>query len=74
VAKTPLERGTAPTLADLQVLWGGRDRLRRVAEVAQLLAVVLGAVYQMCENGDRSVSAAESLRGTTKLKGVHEND
>jgi len=51
-AKTPPKRSTAPTLADLQGLWGGRDRLLRVDEVAELLAVGAWAVYQMCENGE----------------------
>lgn len=43
-------RSTAATLADLQVLWGGRDRLLRVAEVAELLAVGAWAVYKLCED------------------------
>ena len=42
----------APTLADLRVLWGGRDRLLRVAEVAEQLAVGAWAVYKLCEDGD----------------------
>ena len=50
--KRPPARSTAATLADLQVLWGGRDRLLRVGEVAELLAVGAWAVYQMCENGE----------------------
>jgi excisionase family DNA binding protein len=49
-AKTPPVRSTAATLADLQVLWGGRDRLLRVAEVAELLAVGAWAVYKLCED------------------------
>jgi excisionase family DNA binding protein len=43
---------TAATLGDLQVLWGGRDRLLRVAEVAEHLAVGAWAVYKLCEDGD----------------------
>ena len=50
--KTSRARSTAATLGDLQVLWGGRDRLLRVAEVAEQLAVGAWAVYQMCENGE----------------------
>lgn len=42
----------APTLADLRVLWGGRDRLLRVAEVAEQLAVGAWRIYQLCENGE----------------------
>jgi excisionase family DNA binding protein len=38
----------------LQVLWGGRDRLLRVAEVAEQLAVGAWAVYKLCEDGDLS--------------------
>jgi excisionase family DNA binding protein len=48
--KTPRARSTEATLADLQVLWGGRDRLLRVAEVAELLAVGAWAVYKLCED------------------------
>jgi excisionase family DNA binding protein len=42
----------APTLADLQVLWGGRDRLLRVTEVAEMLAVGPWRIYQVCETGE----------------------
>jgi excisionase family DNA binding protein len=42
----------APTLADLRVLWSGRDRLLRVAELAEWLAVGGWAVYKLCEDGD----------------------
>ena len=48
--KRPPARSTAPTLADLQVHWGGRDRLLRVAEVAGLLVVGAWAVYKLCED------------------------
>ena len=51
-AKRAPARNTAATLGDLQVLWGGRDRLLRVGEVAEQLAVGAWAVYQMCENGE----------------------
>ena len=51
-AKGPPARTTAATLADLQVLWGGRARLLRVAEVAEQLAVGARAVYQFCETGE----------------------
>jgi excisionase family DNA binding protein len=39
------------TLADLQLLWGGRDRLLRVAEVAEHLGVCAATVYRLCESG-----------------------
>jgi excisionase family DNA binding protein len=42
----------APTLADLEVLWGGRDRLLRVTEVAEILAVGAWRIYQVCETGE----------------------
>jgi excisionase family DNA binding protein len=42
----------APTLADLRVLWGGRDRLLRVAEVAEHLGVCNATVYRLCERGE----------------------
>ncbi len=42
---------TAPTLADLQVLHRGRDRLLRVAEVAEHLGVCNATVYRLCERG-----------------------
>ena len=50
--KTLPTRSTSATLADLHVLWGGRDRLLRVAEVAEQLAVGAWAVYKLCEDGD----------------------
>jgi excisionase family DNA binding protein len=37
-------------LADLQVLWGGPDRLLRVAEVAEQLGVCAATVYRLCES------------------------
>ena len=36
---------------DLQVLWGGRDRLLKVAEVAEHLGVSHATVYGFCERG-----------------------
>ena len=53
----------APTLADLRVLWGGRDRLLRVAEVAQHLGVCNTTVYRLCERGElRHVWIVNSIR------------
>jgi excisionase family DNA binding protein len=51
-AKRPPARSTAATLADLQVLWGGRDRLLRVTEVAEHLGVCAATVYRLCEDGE----------------------
>lgn len=51
-SKTPRVGSTAATLADLQVLWGGRDRLLTVAEVAEQLAVGAWRIYQLCEDGE----------------------
>jgi len=42
----------APTLADLGVLLGGRDRLLKVAEVAEHLDVSNATVYGLCERGE----------------------
>ena len=42
----------APTLADVRVLWGDRDRLLGVAEVAEHLGVCNATVYRLCESGD----------------------
>jgi excisionase family DNA binding protein len=50
-AKRPPARSTAATLADLKVLWGGRDRLLNVAEVAEKLSVGAWRIYQLCEDG-----------------------
>jgi excisionase family DNA binding protein len=41
-----------PTTADLVSYWGGRNRLLRVTEVAEMLAVGDWALYQYCENGE----------------------
>jgi excisionase family DNA binding protein len=43
---------TTPSTADLVALHGGRDRLLRVAEVAEMLGVGAWAMYRFCENGD----------------------
>jgi excisionase family DNA binding protein len=50
--KTPRARSTAATLADLRVLWGGRDRLLKVREVAEVLGVCNATVYRLCEGGE----------------------
>jgi excisionase family DNA binding protein len=54
---------TAPTVADLAVLYGGRDRLLRVAEVAEQLGVCAATVYRLCEAGDlRHIRIVNSIR------------
>lgn len=50
--KRPQRASVAPTLADLRVLWGGRDRLLRIAEVAEHLGVSNATVYRLCDSGD----------------------
>jgi excisionase family DNA binding protein len=50
--KTPPARSTPATLADLRVLWGGRDRLLKIAEVAEHLGVSNATVYGLCERGE----------------------
>ncbi len=50
--KTPRARTTAATLADLKVLWGGRDRLLKIGEVAEHLGVSNATVYGLCERGE----------------------
>lgn len=56
-------RSTAATLADLQVLWSGRDRLLRVAEVAEHLGVCEATVYRLWEDGKLShVRIINSIR------------
>jgi excisionase family DNA binding protein len=41
-----------PTMADLAVIYGGRGRLLRVAEVAEQLGVCNATVYRLCESGE----------------------
>lgn len=43
---------TTPTTLDLAVLYGGRGRLLRVAEVAEQLGVCNATVYRLCESGE----------------------
>jgi len=50
--KTRQRASVAPTPADLRVIWGGRDRLLRVAEVAEQLAVCDATVYRLCERAE----------------------
>ncbi|HVV51379.1 MAG TPA: helix-turn-helix domain-containing protein [Polyangia bacterium] len=51
-AKARQRASVAPTLADLRVLWGGRDRLLKVSEVAEHLGVSSATVYGLCERGE----------------------
>jgi excisionase family DNA binding protein len=51
-ADTRERASTAPTLTDLRVLWGGRERLLRVTEVAEMLGVGAWRIYQVCETGE----------------------
>jgi excisionase family DNA binding protein len=50
--KTRRRGSVAPTLADLRVPWGGRDRLLKIAEVAEHLGVSNATVYGLCERGE----------------------
>jgi excisionase family DNA binding protein len=50
--KTRQRASLAPMLADLRGLWGGRDRLLRVAEVAEHLGVCNATVYRLCDSGE----------------------
>ena len=43
---------TTPTTADLAALHGGRDRLLRIADVAERLGVCAAIVYRLCERGE----------------------
>ena len=51
-AKGPPIASTAPTLTDLRVLYGGRDRLLRLADVAEHLGVCNATVYRLCDSGE----------------------
>jgi excisionase family DNA binding protein len=50
--KTAPIASVAPTLTDPRVHWGGRDRLLRVAEVAEHVGVCNATVYRLCERGE----------------------
>jgi excisionase family DNA binding protein len=50
--KTRQWGSVVPTPADLRVLWGGRDRLLKVAEVAEHLGVCNATVYRLCDSGE----------------------
>jgi predicted DNA-binding transcriptional regulator AlpA len=45
----PAQVATTPTTADLVALHGGRERLLRIADVAERLAVCAATVYRLCE-------------------------
>ena len=54
---------TTPTLADLGVLYGGRDRLLRVTEVAEQLGVSTSTVYKLCKGDELPhVRVIDSIR------------
>ena len=54
---------TTPMLADLGVLYGGRGRLLRVAEVADQLGVSTATVYGLCAAGELPhVRIVDSIR------------
>jgi excisionase family DNA binding protein len=54
---------TTPMLADLGVLYGGRGRLLRVAEVADQLGVSTATVYDLCASGELPhVRIVDSIR------------
>jgi excisionase family DNA binding protein len=51
------------TLTDLGVLYGGRDRLLGVAEVAEQLGVSTATVHKLCESGElRYIRIVASIR------------
>ena len=43
---------TTPTTGDLAALHGGRDRLLRIADIAERLGVCAAIVYRLCERGE----------------------
>ena len=54
---------TTPTPNDLGVLYGGRNRLLTVREVAEQLGVCTATVYRLCESGELPhVRVVESIR------------
>jgi excisionase family DNA binding protein len=54
---------TTPTTYDLAALWGGRDPLLRVREVAEQLGVCAATVYRLVAGGDlRHVRIVNSIR------------
>jgi len=69
--KSPPVRSTAATLADLKVVWGGRDRRLRVGEVAEQLwpsarggstSSVRTASCRTCGSTTRFVFARRTIR------------
>jgi hypothetical protein len=52
----------APTLADLRVLWGGRDRLLKVTEVAEQLAVGAWRIYQSLRRSGQRAGREHRIR------------
>jgi excisionase family DNA binding protein len=60
-AATPVP--TTPTPNDQEVLYGGRNRLLTVREVAEELGVCTATVYRLCESGELPrVRVVESIR------------
>jgi len=54
---------TTPTPNDLGVLYGGRNRLLTVKEVAEHLGVCTATVYRLCELGELPhVRIVDSIR------------
>ena len=54
---------TTPTISDLVALHGGRDRMLRVADVAEKLGVCAATVYRLCERGELAhVRIVNSIR------------
>jgi excisionase family DNA binding protein len=54
---------TTPTMEDLFVLYGGRNRLLQVAEVAEQLGVCAATVYRLCNRGELPhVRIVDSIR------------
>ena len=50
--RTDQRVATTPTTLDVAVLYGGRGRLLRVAEVAEQLGVCNATVHRLCESGE----------------------